>query len=167
MHGHGEKPFLCKFEGCERGFSGNGFPRHWNLCDHMKRVHNRSPSPSPGSSFNARASGRKKRSQNTPSLDSHRRERALGLNEERDSRRAAYDFSSEYSPKLSSAQIQFRDKTEELIAAVRKVRSVDDKDALRNLRAAEDCLKFLTSEVMKTKVGSEGLTSKGDVELPD
>jgi hypothetical protein len=45
MHGHGEKPFLCTFEGCERGVLGNGFPRHWNLCDHMKRVHNRSPSP--------------------------------------------------------------------------------------------------------------------------
>jgi hypothetical protein len=45
MHGHGEKPFLCTFEGCERGVPGNGFPRHWNLCDHMKRAHNRSPSP--------------------------------------------------------------------------------------------------------------------------
>src|SRR5271154_4024058 len=48
MHGHGEKPFLCTFEGCERGVPGNGFPRHWNLCDHMKRVHNRSPSPPAG-----------------------------------------------------------------------------------------------------------------------
>lgn len=43
MHGHGEKPFLCTFEGCERGAPGNGFPRHWNLSDHMKRVHNHSP----------------------------------------------------------------------------------------------------------------------------
>jgi len=24
---------------------GNGFPRHWNLRDHMKRVHNCSPEP--------------------------------------------------------------------------------------------------------------------------
>jgi hypothetical protein len=40
MHGHGEKPFLCTYEGCERGIAGNGFPRHWNLRDHMKRVHN-------------------------------------------------------------------------------------------------------------------------------
>jgi hypothetical protein len=45
MHGHGEKPFLCTIEGCERGVLGNGFPRHWNLCDHMKLVHNRSSSP--------------------------------------------------------------------------------------------------------------------------
>lgn len=40
MHGHGDKPFLCSYEGCERGVQGNGFPRHWNLRDHMKRVHN-------------------------------------------------------------------------------------------------------------------------------
>jgi hypothetical protein len=39
MHGHGDKPFLCTYEGCERGVTGNGFPRHWNLRDHMKRVH--------------------------------------------------------------------------------------------------------------------------------
>jgi hypothetical protein len=39
MHGHGEKPFLCAFEGCERAVPGNGFPRQWNLRDHMRRVH--------------------------------------------------------------------------------------------------------------------------------
>ncbi|KAH7328596.1 hypothetical protein B0I35DRAFT_473282 [Stachybotrys elegans] len=40
LHGHGEKPFLCVYEGCERAVPGNGFPRQWNLRDHMKRVHN-------------------------------------------------------------------------------------------------------------------------------
>lgn len=40
MHGHGEKPYLCLYEGCERSFPGNGFPRQWNLRDHMRRVHN-------------------------------------------------------------------------------------------------------------------------------
>jgi hypothetical protein len=40
MHEHGDKPFLCNYEGCERGVTGNGFPRHWNLRDHMRRVHN-------------------------------------------------------------------------------------------------------------------------------
>jgi hypothetical protein len=39
MHGHGDKPFLCTYDGCERGVTGNGFPRYWNLRDHMKRVH--------------------------------------------------------------------------------------------------------------------------------
>ncbi|KAG6105925.1 hypothetical protein E4U31_001132 [Claviceps sp. LM219 group G6] len=40
LHGHGDKPFLCVYDGCERAVPGNGFPRQWNLRDHMKRVHN-------------------------------------------------------------------------------------------------------------------------------
>ncbi|KAK3944565.1 zinc finger protein GLI2 [Diplogelasinospora grovesii] len=40
MHGHGEKPYLCTYEGCERSLPGHGFPRQWNLRDHMRRVHN-------------------------------------------------------------------------------------------------------------------------------
>ena len=39
MHGHGENPHLCHYPGCERSKVGNGFPRKWNLKDHMKRVH--------------------------------------------------------------------------------------------------------------------------------
>lgn len=56
MHGHGDKPYLCTYEGCDRAIPGNGFPRNWNLRDHMRRVHNddgkslnaRSGPPSPG-----------------------------------------------------------------------------------------------------------------------
>ena len=58
MHGHGPKPHLCFFKDCERAQEDNGFPRRWNLFDHMKRVHdftgtepsNKSHSPSPSSS---------------------------------------------------------------------------------------------------------------------
>ena len=55
MHGHGNKPHLCHFPDCERAAEDNGFPRRWNLFDHMKRVHdydpsNKSNSPSPSSS---------------------------------------------------------------------------------------------------------------------
>lgn len=39
MHGHGDRPHLCYYPGCERGVQGNGFPRRYNLFDHMKRVH--------------------------------------------------------------------------------------------------------------------------------
>ncbi|KAI0393103.1 hypothetical protein F5Y17DRAFT_325429 [Xylariaceae sp. FL0594] len=39
MHGHGDKPYLCTYEGCERSTPGSGFPRQWNLRDHMRRVH--------------------------------------------------------------------------------------------------------------------------------
>lgn len=58
MHGHGPKPHLCYFKDCDRAQEDNGFPRRWNLFDHMKRVHdfagtepsNKSNSPPPSSS---------------------------------------------------------------------------------------------------------------------
>lgn len=40
LHGHGNKPFPCTWDGCDRAIEGNGFPRLWNLRDHMRRVHN-------------------------------------------------------------------------------------------------------------------------------
>ena len=61
MHGHGEKPHMCTFPECDRSIPGNGFPRRWNLFDHMKRVHDytgpasssssSSPTPSSTGSF--------------------------------------------------------------------------------------------------------------------
>ncbi|KAF2796009.1 hypothetical protein K505DRAFT_323658 [Melanomma pulvis-pyrius CBS 109.77] len=39
MHGHGSRPHLCHFSDCERSVPGHGFPRRYNLFDHMKRVH--------------------------------------------------------------------------------------------------------------------------------
>ncbi len=46
MHGHGAKPHLCTYEDCERSIPGNGFPRRWNLYDHMRRVHDYTGAPS-------------------------------------------------------------------------------------------------------------------------
>ncbi|KAK5294409.1 hypothetical protein LTR16_001344 [Cryomyces antarcticus] len=47
MHGHGARPHLCTFNDCDRAVPGNGFPRRYNLYDHMKRVHDYSGSMSP------------------------------------------------------------------------------------------------------------------------
>ncbi|KAI9714474.1 MAG: hypothetical protein M1820_000435 [Bogoriella megaspora] len=47
MHGHGAKPHLCSYKDCERALPGNGFPRRYNLFDHMKRVHDYKPPSSP------------------------------------------------------------------------------------------------------------------------
>lgn len=47
MHGHGSKPHLCIFEDCDRAQPGNGFPRRYNLFDHMKRVHDYTPKDAP------------------------------------------------------------------------------------------------------------------------
>lgn len=64
LHGHGEKPFLCIYDGCERAVAGNGFPRQWNLRDHMKRVHNdhgSSGGSPPSATVNQPAKGRKRK----------------------------------------------------------------------------------------------------------
>jgi hypothetical protein len=37
MHAYGKNPHRCHFTGCERAIEG--FPRRWNLYDHMRRVH--------------------------------------------------------------------------------------------------------------------------------
>ncbi|KAI9693623.1 MAG: hypothetical protein M1822_002894 [Bathelium mastoideum] len=47
MHGHGAKPHLCSYKDCERSIPGNGFPRRYNLFDHMKRVHDYKAPASP------------------------------------------------------------------------------------------------------------------------
>jgi hypothetical protein len=66
MHGHGEKPYLCTYEGCERSTAGHGFPRQWNLRDHMRRVHNDNGTvaqpASPPPSGAAPSRGRKRKS---------------------------------------------------------------------------------------------------------
>lgn len=75
MHGHGEKPYLCTYEGCERSQPGHGFPRQWNLRDHMRRVHNdngtsaqaASPPPSGPTTTSARGRKRKNDVQEKPS----------------------------------------------------------------------------------------------------
>ena len=85
MHGHGDKPYLCRYDDCDRSIEGNGFPRRWNLQDHMKRVHSdsgpssagyASPSASSTSSpppAKATHALRKKRMSDTPQVVSTKR----------------------------------------------------------------------------------------------
>jgi len=70
MHGHGDRPHLCFYPGCERGIPGNGFPRRYNLFDHMKRVHDHhdeptsltgSPVPASEPQIQKKAGGRKRK----------------------------------------------------------------------------------------------------------
>ncbi|KAK6007386.1 hypothetical protein QM012_004200 [Aureobasidium pullulans] len=61
LHGHGNKPFLCQFKDCDRSSSENGFPRAYNLLDHMKRVHGYRPdkvTKTPPASSAGRAAGK-------------------------------------------------------------------------------------------------------------
>ncbi|ORY63430.1 uncharacterized protein BCR38DRAFT_410357 [Pseudomassariella vexata] len=78
MHGHGDKPYLCTYEGCDRAVPGCGFPRNWNLRDHMRRVHNDngstlsavSAAPSGRGPHSHSAKGRKRKSKDSSSESS-------------------------------------------------------------------------------------------------
>lgn len=79
LHGHGDKPFLCVYEGCERAVPGNGFPRQWNLRDHMKRVHNDhgSSSGSPTNGSAQPSKGRKRKTEVTETQTAPSRKAAV------------------------------------------------------------------------------------------
>jgi hypothetical protein len=74
FHGHGDNPHLCLFDGCDRAIPGNGFPRRWNLFDHMKRVHDYTASESSSSPEDASSMAP---SQNNPKKDATGRKRKV------------------------------------------------------------------------------------------
>src|SRR5436190_13370824 len=88
MHGHGENPNLCHFNSCERSIPGSGFPRRWNLRDHMKRVHDYTLSESVSSpeeppvvgrpSKRKDKSGRKRKGSRQSGTQTMKRTRAAG-----------------------------------------------------------------------------------------
>lgn len=144
MHGHGEKPFLCRFDGCDRGIPGNGFPRHWNLRDHMKRVHNLSPSPTSGKSQPTRG-GRKRKAETTESATPATKKTAPEP--------AADPYSVEPTvPKLSLSD-QWQQRRRQLLQSVQLLEESDPTDVatMHKIQVANNCLKDMhrTTQLMK------------------
>lgn len=81
MHGHGDRPHLCFYAGCERGVPGNGFPRRYNLFDHMKRVHDHKEGPASASGSVVgkpqapKKPGRKRKAAGSPTVEPDARRR--------------------------------------------------------------------------------------------
>ena len=79
MHGHGPNPHKCIFPDCERSVEGHGFPRRWNLHDHMRRVHNYSEPSSPKNGNESPSpphhgsAGHKKRSPSPRAMEANKR----------------------------------------------------------------------------------------------
>lgn len=142
MHGHGDKPFLCSYEGCERGVPGNGFPRHWNLRDHMKRVHN-DTGYQPKS--NAYASP-------SPSLlIPRRKKRKLGD----DSGRIITTSSmTEKSPQEPSPVECYTEKQRMLLETIAKLQDPRNADNMDLLRAANDCIKAMVQTTQQINSSS-------------
>jgi hypothetical protein len=97
MHGHGDKPYLCPYEGCDRAIPGSGFPRNWNLRDHMRRVHNDngqslSLSNAPSSSRGVHShstKGRKRKSKDSETSSSRKPSKSSGADDAAAAARAA------------------------------------------------------------------------------
>lgn len=142
MHGHGDKPFLCTYEGCERGAPGNGFPRHWNLRDHMRRVHNdsgtaKSASVSPPA-FNLPVRGRNKR----------KTEAADSTSEDKVKRVATGDAVARQlqEPSLVDHYHQSKRKLLDVVKQLDDPRNANNMDILRN---ASDCLKVMAQTTQR------------------
>jgi hypothetical protein len=142
MHGHGEKPFLCTSDGCERGVTGNGFPRHWNLCDHMKRVHNRSPSPT-GAAKPSR--GSKKRKNSTGESGSSKKSPPT----------ASASVEKPRAPVRSlSLSEQFQHDRQQLISELTDMTDLDDAEAAQlKLDKANQYLKMMARATQQMRSG--------------
>jgi hypothetical protein len=119
MHGHGARPHLCHFRDCERAVPGHGFPRRYNLFDHMKRVHQYegpTTEPSPPS-----MSGPTQRKTVT-------RKRKASTEEAGEKRQKAAKISAEQQRQQARDQLeqQFLSKKQQLIDILNNLASPND-----------------------------------------
>ncbi|KAK0621471.1 hypothetical protein B0T17DRAFT_291695 [Bombardia bombarda] len=159
MHGHGEKPYLCSYEGCERSLTGHGFPRQWNLRDHMRRVHNdngtvaQAASPPPPTAAVATSTrGRKRKSEN---------QEKQATQEKSSSRKSSTKAASDSTTSTSKiAEIQanadFDQWYEHQKALQSLVQGCYHPDDPRSLQYIKDCQERLTA---MGKISHELVTS--------
>jgi hypothetical protein len=154
MHGHGDKPYLCTYEGCERGVPGNGFPRHWNLRDHMKRVHN-----DPGTQPKSNASGSPPAS-GGPASKSKKRKASEVANDapfiEKPQKRNATPPAVTRQPQEPSLVDRYQEKQQILREVVAKLEDPRNAENMALLRNANDCIKVMvqtTQRIISAPVG--------------
>jgi hypothetical protein len=144
MHGHGDKPYLCTSEGCERGAAGNGFPRHWNLRDHMRRVHN-DPGPTkssgsgspPPSSGPARGRNKRKADVNVPSPL------------EKPSKRIVTPPAVVRQPLEPSLVDRYHTSEQKLLETVKQLHDPRNSGNMSLLRSASDCIKVMAQTTQR------------------
>ncbi|KAK3379354.1 hypothetical protein B0T24DRAFT_646982 [Lasiosphaeria ovina] len=142
MHGHGEKPYLCTYEGCERAETGHGFPRQWNLRDHMRRVHNDNgtaaqPSSPPPSGATASTRGRKRKNEVQEKNASQEKSSAR-----KSSNKAAIDAKASKAAELAlNAEIdEWYEHQKALQSLVQGYIQPDDPQSLQYIKDAQDHL---------------------------
>jgi len=143
MHGHGEKPYLCTYEGCERSTAGHGFPRQWNLRDHMRRVHNdngtmAAPASPPPSGPPSSSRGRKRKNDTQEKQSSQ---------EKSSSRKSASKAAAEAAPASKQPEPVVNPEIEQWYEHQRALQTFiqgcvqpDDAQSLQYIKDAQDHL---------------------------
>ncbi|KAB8279552.1 hypothetical protein F9C07_2283347 [Aspergillus flavus] len=133
FHGHGDNPHLCLFEGCDRSIPGYGFPRRWNLFDHMRRVHDyassdrpSSPDASPTTGQAAKkkeAVGRKRRVTGVSGAQTMKRTRST--QSQTNPLKAAQQTSAHHSQRLQNAERNYYNCRSRLLEELSKITPQD------------------------------------------
>ncbi len=134
-HDHGEKSHLCAFVGCDRSVPGNGFSRHWNRSDHMKRVHDYDEAASFNESELFTISSANSFNQDTGTLTSRRRRTSSA------SRTKSRKQTKSFTSKLINA-------SKDLATSIfyEKQRLFMKQQWLKQKVAVKDCLDHLNSD---------------------
>lgn len=164
MHGHGERPNLCAYPGCDRSLPGNGFPRRYNLFDHMKRVHDykdtseaSSRKVSPDRTAENRKTGARKRKASTDAQGSGSRAKKSGSLSTQgqanasNAQASSSDNSGErHSPsKQEQLYTQWANQKELLARQMNSVQSPDDEASLQRLSNDIQELRRLSQEARR------------------
>ncbi|RKF57924.1 putative c2h2 transcription factor [Erysiphe neolycopersici] len=143
MHGHGDKPFLCPFEGCDRGIPGKGFPRRWNLCDHIRRVHKDPISSPTQNSENSEYSVELNASGITESTNCTKRRKRGTKYSAQSTFKAASGSSIVKKPKKSNLIERYKQKQLSLLETVKKLQDPKQHDNMALLRNANECIEVM------------------------
>jgi hypothetical protein len=136
MHGHGDKPYLCTYNDCERGVTGNGFPRHWNLRDHMKRVHN-----DPGTSTKSNASG------STPPPNAHARSKKRKAEANEDPYVEKASKRSVTSPVVAVQPQEPTQSAQRLLEIAKQLNDPRNASNMKLLLSAGNCIQVMAQRV--------------------
>ncbi|CAK7197394.1 hypothetical protein SEUCBS139899_000040 [Sporothrix eucalyptigena] len=153
MHGHGDKPYLCPHPECDRAHPGFGFPRQWNLKDHMRRVHHddgkqldrAEVAPIAISSSQAVSKGRKRKKESSTSAQisssasSRKSSTSKSSSSDAESRRQAEALAAMEARKaaVNKKRTEFRQHKDALSSAVMGFTQPDDPDMLAQIQAAQ------------------------------
>lgn len=145
MHGHGDRPYHCTYAGCERSMSGNGFPRQWNLRDHMRRVHHDN-----GSSLPTNLSDISPRS-GSGSAQSKSRRKKKDSSDRRASQKAA-------EPKVDPREKMHQEWREHRAALTALMAGIEQPDAaclqaLQEIQSRASAMMGITNDLVQGSLG--------------